>query len=925
MSAQDWKWGGARWWKVDFHTHTPASLGDYGRGTDQATLQARSPREWLLDYMRAGIDCVAVTDHNSGEWIDRLKSELELLDDERPEGYGTLVLFPGVEISVNGGVHLLAIFDPAKATSDIDTLLGGVGFHGAKGKSDAFTSKSFVEVVDEIERLDGLAIPAHVDRTRGIFEELAGTTLQQVMDCRSIFAMDVVDPAAAKPQSYVDRKPGWTEVLGSDAHHPPGGPASRYPGSHFTWVKMGTPTLDGLRLALLDGSLSVKRSDAQEGNPNDHAGKVIESIEVRDAKHMGRSETFTLDFNPWLNAIIGGRGTGKSTLIEFLRIAMRRQDEVPAALKDDLAKYAEVSQKRGDEGLLTDETTFVVTYRKDGARFRIQWSPNGDVDPIQEERGDGTWVPTEGDVAQRFPVRIYSQKQIFQLSKDPLALLRIVDEAPEVKRKAWNERRQEEEARFLSLRAKAREMETGLADEPRLRGELDDVTRTLAVYESTGHAEVLKSYQMRRRQQRAVETWEESWAESGERLRALADGLVPSPLDSPSLDTDADADRSLRERAERARTDLEEIRQALTDLAAKADEIRSDWHDDKTESAWEKEVDRALAAYQDLEAKLATEGAGDPSAYGELVQRRHTIQQRLQDLVARREQVGLIRSEASDSLTRLLDIRRALTRERTAFVERVLQSNQYVQIEVLPYGARETVEEELRRLLRREGPVSEKEFGDTGGHGMVGRICAAGPDATRIEGALDAVKNDMLAIVAGTTVSPDYRKPFVDHVRGLPPEALDRLDMWFPEDWLKVEHSVGDTGKGFRPIQEGSPGEKTAALLAFLLSYGEEPLVLDQPEDDLDNRLIYGLIVKQLRAVKRLRQLIVVTHNANIVVNGDAELVVALRPTSGETKQACAASLQQRETRETICEIMEGGLDAFKQRYRRIALEARHV
>ena len=254
-----------------------------------------------------------------------------------------------------------------------------------------------------------------------------------------------------------------------------------------------------------------------------------------------------------------------------------------------------------------------------------------------------------------------------------------------------------------------------------------------------------------------------------------------------------------------------------------------------------------------------------------------------------------------------------------------MQSNQYVQIEVLPYGARETVEEELRRLLRREGPVSEKEFGDTGGHGMVGRICAAGPDATRIEGALDAVKNDMLAIVAGTTVSPDYRKPFVDHVRGLPPEALDRLDMWFPEDWLKVEHSVGDTGKGFRPIQEGSPGEKTAALLAFLLSYGEEPLVLDQPEDDLDNRLIYGLIVKQLRAVKRLRQLIVVTHNANIVVNGDAELVVALRPTSGETKQACAASLQQRETRETICEIMEGGLDAFKQRYRRIALEARHV
>ena len=96
MSAQDWKWGGARWWKVDFHTHTPASLGDYGRGTDQATLQARSPREWLLDYMRAGIDCVAGTDHNRGEWIDRLKSEVGVLEDRRAEGESARGLIAGM-------------------------------------------------------------------------------------------------------------------------------------------------------------------------------------------------------------------------------------------------------------------------------------------------------------------------------------------------------------------------------------------------------------------------------------------------------------------------------------------------------------------------------------------------------------------------------------------------------------------------------------------------------------------------------------------------------------------------------------------------------------------------------------------------------------------------------------------------------------
>ena len=96
----DWKWNGALWWKFDFHTHTPAS-DDYGKGPDQATLKQRTPREWLLDYMRAGIDCVAVTDHNTGAWIEQLKEALGELKKESHSDYRMLYLFPGVEISVN--------------------------------------------------------------------------------------------------------------------------------------------------------------------------------------------------------------------------------------------------------------------------------------------------------------------------------------------------------------------------------------------------------------------------------------------------------------------------------------------------------------------------------------------------------------------------------------------------------------------------------------------------------------------------------------------------------------------------------------------------------------------------------------------------------------------------------------------------------
>ena len=128
------------------------------------------------------------------------------------------------------------------------------------------------------------------------------------------------------------------------------------------------------------------------------------------------------------------------------------------------------------------------------------------------------------------------------------------------------------------------------------------------------------------------------------------------------------------------------------------------------------------------------------------------------------------------------------------------------------------------------------------------------------------------------------------------------------------------TAGHLQPISAGSPGQKTAALLAFLLSYGREPLVLDQPEDDLDNRLIHELIVKQIREEKQKRQIIVVTHNPNIVVNGDAELVVALAAKNGRTQKECVGSLQERKVRETICTIMEGGLEAFKERYHRITM-----
>ena len=73
------------------------------------------------------------------------------------------------------------------------------------------------------------------------------------------------------------------------------------------------------------------------------------------------------------------------------------------------------------------------------------------------------------------------------------------------------------------------------------------------------------------------------------------------------------------------------------------------------------------------------------------------------------------------------------------------------------------------------------------------------------------------------------------------PEFEDYVWCWFPDDDLRIEYSRGGDGHRWGPIEQGSQGQRSAALLAFLLAFGDEPLVFDQPEDDLDNHLIYEL------------------------------------------------------------------------------------
>ena len=118
-----------------------------------------------------------------------------------------------------------------------------------------------------------------------------------------------------------------------------------------------------------------------------------------------------------------------------------------------------------------------------------------------------------------------------------------------------------------------------------------------------------------------------------------------------------------------------------------------------------------------------------------------------------------------------------------------------------------------------------------------------------------------------------------------------------------------------KSISQLSLGQQQSILLGILLlSKSDKPLIIDQPEDNLDSEFIFKTIVMNLRKIKEARQVIIVTHNPNIAVLGDAELIIPLKSTSIKSHVMSAGSIDRKETREMCCDILEGGKNAFKQR-----------
>ncbi|MFV7706980.1 TrlF family AAA-like ATPase [Shewanella algae] len=909
---------GARWWKFDFHTHTPASF-DYGK-SDSSLKTSKTARDWLLDYIAKGIECVAVTDHNSGDWIDGLKDAADTL---RTEGHSIFV-FPGVEITANSNIHILGIFDPHASSADISAVIGASKFRGTKGDSDSVAEESAENVIKEIISAGGVAIPAHIDMKAGLCQQHSAHTIRQV--CEHANAVEIIFPdqerADAPLSRYKNLSIDLPSIIGSDAHHP------NDIGRAYTWVKMSTPSIEGLKLALVDGSSSVIRSDNETKNPNSSSNTLLRSVTIESAKYAGRSAPLKIEFNPWLNSIIGGRGSGKSSVLEFIRLGMDRARDLDVLnpnneIRRSFESFTKVSASRDSEGVMLENTKISCVYMRDEVHYLLTWTKENNRVSICRYDGQ-QWISEEGEAHSRFPIKIFSQKQIFDLAKNPNTLLRLMDESSTVGFQQWKMEWTEKNSHFQTLCSQKRELQSKLNNRNILLGQLSDVEQKIKAIEKSGHTDILTSYQAYSGKRTNVSQYEAAIENLKLQGESISNAASISVVDESAFDTqsasEAEVLAKLKGLNESALSFIESINLAVGSLQNELTQFKS-WYGGSDFNKSHIEVNRK---YDELIEGLRSEGVDSPADYARLIGERDTIKKSLDAMALVSTQIAEVEEAINSAYQEIIDCRKKLTVSRLEFLQQNLAGNSSIQVELAPFSDVDHIEESFRGVIGRTDSAFSGDIFDLDRecgflYNLNKELSATvrSGDSNNLEAWLSkihAFKEQVLNFNSGEIQGVKIGKRFSDFMASLSPQSFDQINTWFPEDKLSIKFYDGNR---FKDVSQGSAGQKASAILSFLLSYGTEPLVLDQPEDDLDNGLITSLIVSKLHENKASRQIIVVTHNPNIVVNGDSEYVIALED-RGQINPIASGALQEVNVRKNVCEIMEGGEIALQQRYKRM-------
>lgn len=941
MSLINSGYRGARFYKCDLHMHTPVETAHWFGpkvGTSDAERQAAA-EAYMRRCYETGLEVIAVTDHNfaSKSFIPLLREAIERLSGEF--GY-EIVLFAGFEFKadVGKGVDVLAVFDPDIDLDSIDHLLTECGVPPPRfvNNQPNKSTKRLPDILEVIQRKDakgalkGLVILPHSQSDSGIFDKEKIADWLQAEEFRNpdLHCIEIPKPPEEMSEGWQrllgnghDCDPQWRRsrsiacIMSSDAKAlSAGAEPGHYIGFRHTWIKMSCPSIEALRQACLDRESRIRFGD--ERPEEGYTYPKIRSLTVRNAAFLQDQE---IVFSPNLTTVIGGRGTGKSTVVEYLRVATGQETALRG--EEPRKNFQKLRQT------IRDATNLSVELEKESQPFSIESA--GGKPPVVTE---GPAIP---DLARFLPVRVLSQKEIYAIAEDREARRRLVDDL--VRRELDEVTRREEDlireiknlneqiASLPELREREKALETERRDLEVRLARLKALEAPLARWK--GRLAEERFFQGLQEEAAIIaRTLREATEQAAFTVTALGSELAEAPSKDLTCTTADEADQLVAHLKQLIETAIRDFEQHVSALFSQ-NEVQ----------AWRQSMEAERTEFEKSRKDLAEQGT-DPDLYltyqrglrekevqvTELKKRIDGIEGLKERRDGREAPGGERQPGLMDSLHVLwrqaTEARETAAARLTGAVPSTASGQPFVQVSVEPFGDELAFQERFRQEIRDRRRISEDDWDEFMRAAFRAARTGDAPTSPTSTLAVWTAQLRKRQRPAGCPWRVSDRR--IDVIlEWLTDERLADLQLWRTPDQVRIQLFRQDgslVGDLEGPL---SVGQRCTAVLGLVLAADEAPVVIDQPEEDLDNEFIFVELVPLLRRVKERRQVIVVSHNANIPVNGDAELVVALEIKSGRGCQKevdgklAVGALDRWEVKRAVEDIMEGSEEAFRRRF----------
>lgn len=816
-----------------------------------------------VDKLKAeGISVGVITNHNKFDY-----SEYRAI--KRSAKRNDIFILPGVELSVKEGassVHMLIVFDPKEWISNgidhisrsIDAMFLGID---NPGNENACTEKDLLTVIRDLDKQDKdyFIICAHVEQKKGFWEECGGTLIKKLTS-EAIFKRRVLGFQKVRTSDKIKKVHDWMGydlafVEGSD----PKSIEEVGKGDKKTYIKIGEASYAAVKYALIDFDNRVYERSPQ-----------ITHGYIKQMKCVG-GKLDNQNFSPSseLNTLIGIRGSGKSSVLEVLRYALNKEPAQDNKYKNDLVKSV-----LGSGGQV--ELTIVDKFSNCYTLKRIY----GEKSTLYDANDDVLGIPVESVLMNPL---YFGQKDLALTRKgyEYELLNKIIgDKVPDIREEKRNVQN--------NLIDGIDKLKT-LTDIPGQIADLATENATfehkLKIYQEKGLDEKLKKQTSCNADLVKLETISEWIKETIQLLENVysRDGRELLSLQSYASQYNSEIFDELSKFIAQTNTSLDSVKQNI------------------------EMIKQALEGINSVKEKLLQKIDSLKDEFAEIKREINDEQLDADSYVAYKKKLAL-NNEKVTKLTESLKSKDSLCAKiqkefnnrnemlRNNFIayqkatEEINQQQDQLVVNIEFKGDKEALKDKMMLFFKGTGLSEVKYIEMCNGFSDLSAIVE---DYYLNEGTkIKQYCTDTIYAKVAAKIEDGYRELVTE-------DTPDKINITYHGKLLS-KHSLG---------------QRASALILFILTqHDSDVIIVDQPEDDLDNQVIYEELIQTIKKEKKEMQFIFATHNANIPVLGDAERVVTTLYNEDETIALNCGTIDSEMTHSDIVNIMEGGAEAFRKR-----------